>query len=84
LDDVLCVTPLAFRSSSSSGGFDDSESSEDEDGLGFFAKMDHESSGKIYFFCRDERRGVVGLRGWRGGPSIEAGIVVVGVENSLI
>lgn len=69
MDDVLCVTPLAFWSSSGSGGFDDcldSESSVDEDDLGFFAEMDHESFGEDLLFCHDERRDVRSLRGCWG------------------
>jgi hypothetical protein len=47
LDDVLCVTHLAFQSSSGSSGFDDwfgSESSIDGEDLGVSTEMDHESS----------------------------------------
>lgn len=49
LDDVLCVTPLAFWNPSGSSGFNkwfNSKSSIDENNLGVFVEMDHESSGE--------------------------------------
>lgn len=70
LDNNVCVTPLALRNSSDSGSVGDifdSESSDDEDDLGFFVEMDEKSSQEdLHFFCHDGCCGFGRLRSSRG------------------